>query len=170
MPRRPPTLAFEALALALLALAFAAGAGCRRAPAPPDSIYAKPTPGETAELLAQAKAGQRNAQRELGLRYYAGDGLPQDPRLAARWWRAAAEAGDDQAASALALLQYTGDGVQQDQVQAARWWQRAANSGNADAQATVGWLISTASGCAATACSATPGPNWPRPAAWSARA
>jgi S1-C subfamily serine protease len=123
-----------------LALALAAGASCRRAHAPAAQAYAGPTPAETAELLAQAKAGQRGAQTELGRRYYGGDGLPRDPALAARWWRQAAVAGDDQAATALAVLLFTGEGVPQDHAKAAQWWLKAANAGNADAQASVGWL------------------------------
>jgi len=122
-----------------LALALAAAA-CRREPPPPADIYARPSPAETAELLAQAKAGQRSAQLELGRRYYGGDGVPRDPAIAARWYRQAAEAGDDQAQSALAMLLFSGDGVAQDQPQALRWWQKAATRGNAEAQANLGWF------------------------------
>jgi S1-C subfamily serine protease len=133
MPRRSPTL-FAALVLAL------AGAACQRAPAPQVDIYSRPAPDEMAQLQAQAQAGERSAQRELGLRYYGGDGVPRDAGLAAHWWRLAAVAGDDQAQSALATMLFKGEGMAQDQPQALRWWQKAAASGNADAQATLGWL------------------------------
>jgi S1-C subfamily serine protease len=135
MPRRSQTSTRVALGLAL-----AASAACQRAPPPPPDIYARPSPQETAELLAQAKAGQRSAQRELGRRYYGGDGLPQDPAVAARWWRKAAETGDDQAQAALALLLYNGDGVAQDPAQARHWWEQAALRGNLESQANLGWL------------------------------
>jgi S1-C subfamily serine protease len=135
MPRRLP----PPLRLALL-LALAAGA-CARAPAPPPDLYARPSPRETAELIAQAKVGQPSAQRELGRRYYGGDGLPRDPAVAARWWGRAAAAGDEQAQSALALLLFTGDGVRQDRDAALGWWRRAAAQGNREAQANLGWLL-----------------------------
>jgi S1-C subfamily serine protease len=135
MPRRSPTPTRIALVLAL-----AAGAACQRASSPPPDIYARPSPQETAELIAQAKAGLRSAQRELGRRYYGGDGVPQDPAVAARWWQKAAEAGDDQAQAALALQLFTGDGVAQDQARARQWWERAALGGNVESQANLGWL------------------------------
>jgi S1-C subfamily serine protease len=135
MPRRSPSFVPIALALAL------AGAACHRATPPPQvDIYARPAPDELAQQQAQAQGGNRGAQRELGLRYYGGDGVPRDLVLAAHWWRQAAVAGDDQAQSALALLLFRGEGVAQDRVEALGWWQKAAIAGNADAQATLGWL------------------------------
>jgi TPR repeat protein len=134
MPRRSPSLLPSALALAL------AGAACHREPPPQVDIYSRPAPDELAQLQAQAKGGDRSAQRELGLRYYGGDGVPRDLLLAAHWWRQSAVAGDDQAQSALAALLFKGEGVAQDRVQALGWWQKAAVAGNADAQATLGWL------------------------------
>jgi TPR repeat protein len=135
MPRRPPPLLFAALVLASFA-----GAGCQREPPPQVNIYAKPAPDELAQLQALAQRGERSAQRELGLRYLGGDGVPRDPAMAVQWWRKAAMAGDDQAQSALATVLFNGEGVTQDRAQALHWWQTAAANGNADAQATLGWL------------------------------
>ena len=135
MPRRSPS--FVPIAPALLALA---GVACHPTPPPQVDIYARPAPDELAQLQAQAQRGERNAERELGLRYYSGEGVPRDLVLAAHWWRQAAVAGDDQAQSALALLLFRGEGVKQDQVEALGRWQKAAVAGNADAQATLGWL------------------------------
>jgi TPR repeat protein len=135
MPRRPPPLRVLAIVLAL-----AAGAACRRAPPPQVDIYARPAEDELALVLKQARNGERGAQRELGLRYYSGDGLPKDFVQAAGWWQKAAAAGDDQAQVLLAVLLFKGEGVKQDRAQALRWWQTAAVGGNADAQATLGWL------------------------------
>jgi S1-C subfamily serine protease len=135
MPRRCRLLPI-AFALALAA----AGAGCRR-PAPSQvDIYARPAADEAAPLQAEAQRGARAAQRELGLRYYGGDGVARDPARAAYWWKQAAAQGDDQAQVALAALYFKGEGVAQDREQALRWWQKAAAGGNGDAQATLGWV------------------------------
>ena len=132
MPRRPPLSLVLALVLA--------GAACQRAPNPQVDIRARPALDELAQLQAGARHGERAAQRELGLRYFGGDGLPRDAALAAHWWRLAAVQGDDEAQSALAALLFKGEGVAQDRAQAMRWWRTAAASGNGDAQATLGWL------------------------------
>ena len=137
MPRRSPSCLPIAPALVL---ALACAACQQQAPPPQVDIYSRPAPDEMARLQAQAQGGDRAAQRELGLRYYGGDGIPRDLLLAAHWWRQAAVAGDDQAQSALATMLFKGEGVAQDQVQALGWWKKAALAGNADAQATLGWL------------------------------
>jgi S1-C subfamily serine protease len=134
MPRRPPLLLGLVLALA------AAGVACQRTPNPQVDIHAREAPDDLARLQADARRGERAAQRELGLRYFGGDGLPRDAARAAQWWRQAAVQGDDEAQSALAMLLFKGEGVAQDREEALRWWQKAAASGNGDAQATLGWL------------------------------
>jgi S1-C subfamily serine protease len=143
MPRRPPLPLRVALVLAM-----AAGAGCQRAPPPPPQvdIYAQPTRDELAKTLKQARDGDRAAQRELGQRYYGGDGLPRDFAQAAQWWLKSAIAGDDQAQVLLATQLFKGEGIAQDRAQALRWWRSAAVAGNADAQATLGWLYANGVG------------------------
>jgi S1-C subfamily serine protease len=122
------------------ALALAAGAGCRREPPPPVDIRSSAPQDELARLQVAAQRGESAAQRELGERYLGGDGLPQDPALAAFWWKKAAAQGDDRAQTALANLYFTGQGIGQDRAQAISWWQKAAVGGNGDAQATLGWV------------------------------
>ena len=121
-------------------LAFAAGAACHRQPEAQVDIHAPAPPDELAQLQVAAQRGESAAQREVGQRYFGGDGLPQDPARAAFWWTKAAEQGDDQAQAGLAALYFNGEGVEQDRAQALRWWQKAAASGNGDAQATLGWV------------------------------
>ncbi len=123
-----------------LVLALSVGAACQRAPPPQVDIYARPAEDELAKTLKQARAGDRAAQRELGQRYYGGDGVPRDFAQAAQWWQKSATSGDDQAQVLLAVLLFKGEGVEQDRAQAVRWWRTAAANGNADAQATLGWL------------------------------
>lgn len=134
MPRRPPLPLSIALALAL-----AAGVGCRREPPAQVDIHARPALDELTQLQAAAQQGERSSQRELGLRYLGGDGVPVDPARAAHWFHEAAMQGDDQAQLLLASLYFSGEGLPQDRAQALRWWQKSAASGNGDAQATLGW-------------------------------
>ena len=68
-----------------------------------------------------AEQGDARAQFLLGLMYAKGQGVPQDPGEAAKWYRLAAEQGDVQAQYELAWLYATGDGVTQDYVAAHMW-------------------------------------------------
>src|SRR4051812_32277296 len=122
MPRRSTPPLRVALALAL----GVGAAACQRAPPPQVDIYAQPAQDELAKVLQQARRGDRGAQRELGQRYYGGDGLPRDFAQAAEWWRKSATAGDDQAQVLLATQLFRGEGVAQDPAQALRWWRTAA--------------------------------------------
>jgi hypothetical protein len=136
MPRRPPTPVLLALALAL-----AAGNGCGRAPPPSQvDIYSHPELRPLAQLQAAAERGDAQSQRQLGLRYLAGEGVAPEPARAASWWLKAAAQGDIEAQDALATLYFTGQGVPQDHAQAVRWWHQAARHGDADAQGTLGWI------------------------------
>ena len=45
------------------------------------------------ELKTRAANGDADAQNNLGLRYYNGEGVTKDYAEAARWWRKAAEQG-----------------------------------------------------------------------------
>jgi TPR repeat protein len=74
---------------------------------------------------------------DLGLRYYRGEGMPQDHREAARLFRLAADQGHAQAHCCTALCYYRGEGVQQNLETAARWYRLAADQGQADAQANL---------------------------------
>jgi uncharacterized protein len=74
------------------------------------------------------------AQVNLGSLYDYGRGVPQDFKMAVRWYRRSAEQGNDFAQRRLGLLYERGDGVPQDYVQAYMWYKLgAANGGRSGA-------------------------------------
>lgn len=68
-----------------------------------------------------AQRGQVDAQYNLGLMYYHGDGVARDHAEAARWYRRAAEQGDVYARHRLGLMYLNGEGVAADEAEAHRW-------------------------------------------------
>ena len=102
--------------------------GCARVTAPPETA-------EIAALRVKAKAGDVDAQSDLGYAYRDGQGVPQDDAQAAAWFRKAAEQRGDAADQYnLGLAYANGKGVPQDYAQAAAWFRKAAEQGHAAAQ------------------------------------
>ena len=95
-----------------------------------------PTPAQTAsagpidQLTSRAKAGDVAAQRDLGLKYLAGDGVAVDEAAAAGWLMRSAYAGEANAEYWLGTLYSRGHGVPADATQANHWYQAAAQQGN----------------------------------------
>ena len=83
---------------------------------------------ETTKALAVR--GDSLAQYNLGVMYANGDGVPEDDKEAAKWFRKAAEQGNDGAQFNLGLMYDYGDGVPEDRVAAYAWWSIAAVNGH----------------------------------------
>ena len=96
---------------------------CRRITLWPPSGFARPPTKATI-----------HAQRNLGLSYREGDGVPQDYALAVQWLRKAADQGTADAQNNLGGMYYDGKGVPQDYALAAQWSRKAADQGNDHAQ------------------------------------
>jgi len=62
--------------------------------------------------------------------YDNGLGVPQDYKVAVKWYRLAAKQGDADAQYNLGVMYGNGTGVIQDNVYAHMWWNIAASSGN----------------------------------------
>lgn len=79
---------------------------------------------QTAVKLWQplAEKGQVDAQYNLGVMYYSGDGVKQDYAAAAKWFRMAAEQGDKQAQFYLGSMYLNGEGVKQSESEAQKWY------------------------------------------------
>ena len=90
------------------------------------------------DLLLAADQGDADAQYNLGLMYYNGDGVTQDDAEALKWYRLAADQGDATAQSNLGSMYANGDGVTQDDAEALKWYRKAADQGNAWAQYSLG--------------------------------
>ena len=96
------------------------------------------------ERLAQQ--GDAIAQYNLGLMYFAGQGLPQDDAKAAQWFRSAAEQGDAPAQYNLALIYQSGRGVTRDLAEAVKWYRKAAEQGYVYAQSSLGFMYGNGEG------------------------
>ena len=85
-------------------------------------------------LKRKAEQGDADAQFNLGVLYYYGDGVPQDYAKARRWWEQAAAQGHAGATLNLGLMYVRGQGVPQNDAKARQWWERAAAHGDANTQ------------------------------------
>ena len=97
-------------------------------------------------FLGFAEQGDADAQFDLGVMYYDGQGVPQDHAEAVKWFRRAAEQGLADAQSNLGGMYYEGQGVPQDHAEAAKWFRRAAEQGNTTAQFYLGLMLETGTG------------------------
>jgi len=75
---------------------------------------------------------------EWGMKYYQGDGVPQDYKEAVRWWLMAAEEGDARAQYSLGICYKNGRGVEKNDKEAFRWYMLAAEQGEPRAQYNLG--------------------------------
>lgn len=96
--------------------------------------------------LKLAEEGQVEWQRNVGYRYYFGEGVKGSKIQAATWYRRAAEKGDAESQWRLGLLFDKGEGVPEDSVEAAKWYLLAANQGHADAQVAIGYCYARGHG------------------------
>jgi TPR repeat protein len=90
-------------------------------------------------LLARAKAGDAEAQYEVGHIFASGDkGIEKDDAEAAKWFRKAADQGNADGQYKLGFIFYNGQGVPQDYAEAMKWFRKAVDQGDADAQNALG--------------------------------
>lgn len=78
--------------------------------------------------------GDMESAAELGDMYYEGDEIPQNYKLAEKWYLQAAEQGDSYSQSILGDMYSEGEGVKQNYAEAAKWYQKAAEQGDKDAK------------------------------------
>lgn len=99
-----------------------------------------------AEQLKEAEVGNIGAQKWLAYAYANGEGAPNDPLSAARWYRKAAELDDPWAEYGLATLYALGRGVAQSNVAASALYENAATQGYAPAQYMMAYLFFNGTG------------------------
>jgi TPR repeat protein len=87
-----------------------------------------------------AKQGDASAQRNLGLMYRKGNGVPQDYKTALKWYRLAAKQGSAAAQYNLGQMYRRGQGAPKDDKTAAKWYTLAAKQGHASAQSSLGLM------------------------------
>jgi uncharacterized protein len=98
------------------------------------------------EWTPLAEAGDAFAQRNLGLMYSKGQGVPQDYAEAVKWYRLAAEQGKASAQNNLGFMYDKGEGVPQNYVEAVKWYLLASEQGNAQAQVNLGFMYDKGKG------------------------
>ena len=91
------------------------------------------------KLTESERQLSNSAANILGFQYFSGDGVDQNDKEAAKYFRLAAEQGDVNAQAMLAYIKYHGgEGVAQDYKEAIKWWRLAAEQGDAVAQHALG--------------------------------
>ena len=95
---------------------------------------------ELRRLELRAEQGVAEAQFNLGVMYFNGDGVTQDFETALKWYSLAAEQGNAGAQYSLGYMYVDGLGVTQDYRTALKWFSLAAEQGNAGAQYSLGLM------------------------------
>jgi TPR repeat protein len=106
-------------------------------------------PADMAVLCLAAEQGDAQAQLNLGVAYYSGEGLARDEAEAVKWFRQAAEQGEAKAQFSLGLAYIFGFGVTKDKFEAIKWFRLAAEQGYARAQNCLGYAYEHGRGVAA---------------------
>ena len=95
-----------------------------------------------------AEEGHAEAQFNLGVMHYYGEGIPKDDGQAVFWYRKAAEQGVAEAQFNLGFMYANGEGVPEDDRQAVFWFRKAAEQGVAPAQTNLGTMYAVGRGVA----------------------
>jgi uncharacterized protein len=90
--------------------------------------------------LPLARQGNVRAQYDMGVLYQHGQGVAQDYKEAAKWYRLAAAQGDEDAQNNLGGFYDQGYGVPQDYKQAQKWYRLSAAGGDSGALNNIGVL------------------------------
>jgi len=142
---------YNGLLVVLVGVVCLALAGCGRDESSLKSVSSLVDPftdEKTApvNLQTKAKQGDAIAQCRLGVAYSTGEGVPQDYKEAAKWYRLAAEQGNANAQALLGSCYSLGQGVPQDSKEAVKWYRLSAEQGLAQAQALLGVVYSAGEG------------------------
>jgi len=93
-----------------------------------------------------AEQGNANAQYNLGVMYFKGEGVPQSYPNAVFWYRHAAWQGDASAQLEFGVMCYKGQGTLQNYAEALTWFRTAADQGSAQAQFNLGAMYANGQG------------------------
>lgn len=90
--------------------------------------------GQVMKYLAKAQAGDMDAQYNLGIMYYHGEGVGRDHAEALKWFHLAAEQNDPEAQYNLGFMYGRGEGTEKNHRLSMEWFQKAAAQGHAGAR------------------------------------
>jgi TPR repeat protein len=85
------------------------------------------------QLIAQAEAGDVDAQFALAWKYEQGEEVKKDHQQALKWWQAAARQGNVYAQNNLGIMHEKGHGVAKNYILAYAWYNLAASNGDENA-------------------------------------
>ena len=97
-------------------------------------------------VTSLAEQGDAKSQFKMGMIYKLGQGVQQDYKEAAKWYRLSAEQGDADAQYNLASMYDEGHGVPQDYKEAVKWYRLSAEQGNALGQYNLGNMYAKGTG------------------------
>jgi uncharacterized protein len=86
------------------------------------------------KYLAKAQRGDVDAQYNLGIMYYHGEGVAKDIDKALHWFQMAAEQDDADAQYNLGLMHGKGEGTKKDHSRSIEWFKKASDQGHAGAK------------------------------------
>jgi hypothetical protein len=92
------------------------------------------------ELRPFAEQGEDDAQFFLGVMYDEGLGVPENDKIAVKWYRLSAEQGDVDSQFNLGQMYRLGEGVPQDYKTALKWYRLSAEQGSDAAQVNMGQM------------------------------
>ena len=87
-----------------------------------------------------ANKGNADAQHVLGLIFFRGTEVPQDYKVASKWFALSAEQGNKDAQYNLGVMYFDGLGVNQDYKNAINWFTKSAEQGFVEAQYILGFI------------------------------
>ena len=86
------------------------------------------------ELTKAANSGDSEAQHELGLAYFYGEGVKEDKKKAVELFQKSAEKGVVDAYYQLAAAYFDGEGTKKDLDKSLKWYKKAADSGHPEGE------------------------------------
>jgi len=111
-----------------------------------EKLDAKMSAKEIENIKNSAEKGNAQAQYKLGYCYLHGNGVEQNEKLAAEWYRKSAEQGYSPAQHALGGCYWQGQGVRQSDEEAIRLFKASAAQNNADALNQLGDIYTFGAG------------------------
>jgi TPR repeat protein len=100
----------------------------------PASTSSGVTREQVDEYIRKAEQGDVDAQYNLGVIFYHGEGMARDFQEALTWFQKAAEQDDADAQYNLGFMFGRGEGVKRDHAQSMQWFKRAADQGHQGAR------------------------------------
>lgn len=94
------------------------------------------------QTMEKAIAGDAQAESNVGMMFYTGDGVPKSDTQAANWFQMSADGGNSDGEYNLGMMFLNGRGVVQNDASATKWLTASALKGESNAQLMLGLINS----------------------------